>query len=375
MRFYIHPELRYVLTRAALDALPATLVACGLIYGLIATHATNSSYTLFFGFGVAVMLLVAVARFASHLWWLARASQVLDSRTPVRMYLTADQGWKQVELHAADPQTATPAITGARFITLGSGVATLPQQGKLVDVYLDNAYPDLLVMRLGGKLLCTEVKQRFEQGHGGPVRETTPVVAVENDANPAAPSPIAALENTNIQQDIAALAQGVQMNMPLIMVIGVVMIAFCLGITGAWRLITDGRYILEQAPMHLFGMLFALVFCGAVVYIIRTISQQPKRIQRGAWVVQQTPPVQRRLTVRSVTTSNDGTSTTTWYIDLCDTADSATACGTIKLLTGMTEERAAATNGTTGLVYALANKSEPVVIQTTNGVVVGETEA
>ena len=139
MGFHIHPGLRYVLYRAALDALPGLAVASGFIYGLVALY--SQSYHVVFGFGALIMLLVAVARFATHLMWLGRASQVLATAQPVPMYLTADRGWKSITLSPAESHEATSSIIGASFITLGSGIATMPQQNTPVQIYLDNANP------------------------------------------------------------------------------------------------------------------------------------------------------------------------------------------------------------------------------------------
>ena len=82
-------------------------------------------------------------------------------------------------------------------------------------------------MRLENRLLCTEVKQRFEQGRMEPVRILPRVnsedATTASSAHPA-PEELAALENPNIQQDIAALAPGARAYIPL--VVGIIVIVF-----------------------------------------------------------------------------------------------------------------------------------------------------
>lgn len=378
MCYQIHPDLRYVLGRAALDALPSTVVAGGLLYGFIATYP-DSFFVLFFGFGTAVMLLVAIGRFSSHLWWLSRATQLVSTTSPVPMYLTADAGWKKITLRPVDLHSSTPIITGARFITLGSGMPMQARHEIRVEVYLDNAYPDLIVMRLGNTLLCSEVKQRFEQGHAGPVRETPEATGTADmtPIHPTAGTAVVTPVNPRIQQDIEALAQGMQSNMPMVIAICVILVVFCLGLTGTWRLFVDWRQALTQAPMGIMGIFFSVVFCGAAVYIVCSILRQPQRLRRGAWVVQQSSPVSRRLMVRSEVSRNSDSSRIEWYIDIIDpeTAEGSSTPMTVELMTEMSEERAAAITGIIGQVYALADAREPVVIQTTNGVAIGVRKA
>lgn len=378
MRYQIHPQLRYVLGRAALDALPSTGVAGGLLYGFIATYP-DSFFVLFFGFGTAVMLLVAIGRFSSHLWWLSRATQLVSTTQPVPMYLTADAGWKKITLRPVDLHSTTPIITGVRFIILGSGVPTQARQEIRVDVYLDNAYTDLIVLRLGKALLCSEVKQRFEQGHASPVRETPQATGAVDIAtiHPTAGSAVMTPVNPQILQDIEALAQGMQSYMPMVIAICVILIVFCLGLTGTWRLFVDWRQALTQEPMGIMGILFSVVFCGVAVYIVNSLLRQPQRIRRGAWVVQQSSPMPQRLVVRSKVISNSDSSRTEWYIDISDpqAAVDSSVPVSVKLLTEMSEERATAITGTIGQVYALADIREPVVIQTSNGVAIGVRKA
>ena len=93
--------------------------------------------------------------------------------------------------------------------------------------------------------------------------------------------------------------------------------------------------------------------------------------------MQQVAPALQRLEVRSeVHSSGRGGSSIRWYID-CFAIDSDRGAGipagkTVRLLTEMSVDRSLALSDTLGCVYALADSNEPVVIQTTNGVVVGE---
>lgn len=371
MKFSIHPGLRWVLGRALLDATPSLIVSALLAFWLY--KSWNEGDVGVPAFGLVIMLLVAAGRFGMHLWWLSRATQLLMTTPPIPMLLTADRGWKEIRLRALTHDAHLPVITDVRFITLGSGVACTAVADTRVEVCLDQAYPDLIVMRYDGKLLCSEVKQRFEQGHSSPVRESAEDThPVPGDTSGNIGVNIVPPENPRMVENITALAQEARNTGMIVCIIAIIMLALFVVFTGVWRVVVDWQLLL-RAPMPLVPeLLIGVLFCGAIIYIIRSFGRRFQQILRGIWVVEHAAATQQRLVLTCQVSGNGDSRSETWLATVYDPGDTAQASPlfTVEMLNNMTQAQADSITGTNGLVYALLNTQEPVVMQTDGGVLI-----
>jgi len=315
MKFSIHPDLRWVLGRALLDATPALLVSALLAFWLYKSWTEDITVP---AFGLAIMLLVAALRFGSHLWWLSRATQVLMTTQPVPMLLTADQGWRSVSLRPQARDGKVPAIKKIRFITPGSGMTRTALKQTLVEVYLDQATPDPIVMRYNGMLLCSEVKQRFEQGHSTPVRkiEKAPAEAspVAGDPSATAGAQINCPDNSQILEDISVLAQkGITAAVVVCMIFAGFTAFFVYG-SGVW-LVGFGWRLLLRSPMPIVLVLIPnVVLCVLLIYIMRYLYRESRKVLRGAWVVQHASPTLQRLSCTCQVRCGGRSNIETWFI-------------------------------------------------------------
>ncbi|MHB0935763.1 MAG: hypothetical protein ACYDCO_13345 [Armatimonadota bacterium] len=363
----IHPGLRYLWLRAALNSLPSFAIVAGCGYGLVWARGTQMS--LMFVIGLVIMGIVFVGISGSNVWWLVQASRLISSREPVAMMLTADQRWSELTLNPVNP--GQPSLTGVDFITIFSGVKRVEQHGTPVWVYYDQAITDLVVMRFQDRLLVTENRQRMNGGFSTISRK---VVTPEAEVMPAMKEAMPALENPRIQEDLAVLVRDMTGRYRMLQVGIVVISSLAVVIFGLWKTVWHLPYLLsallhgvlpDSSVLPQLGGL--LVVIGLLFYGFRFVLRTPQFIARGLTVVQTTPPVQWRLhaTVKKEENSVEIT------IAVHDPAVETDPLFAIELFSDFSETQAADVDGTLGLVYA-TNPDEPVVIQTVSGLVVGK---
>lgn len=363
-----HSGLRYVFTRALLDAAPSLLLSALLLYGLL--HTLGTQFTIFLGFALGIMLFVAIGRMSSHISWVARASQLITRGGARPMLLTASAGWKDVTLQPATPEDGTPTISNLTLITKFSGVPLTEQQSVPVEAYLDEAFTDLIVIHIGDYWLCSEVKQRFEQGHTTPVLQKTPTISATQTSGGAEvrTNPSSTLDNPHIAHDIEALAADARQKFVIVSIAGILMIAACLWVTGCYHILTIRPQFISDPIATGEHILFVLVFCAIVVSLVYRMYRYTGLIRRGSWVITQTVPVLHHISAERAGKSQSAH----WIINVSasDRQDSPLLFS-LKLLVDIDETKARAIDNTAGLVYTTGNPKEPVVIQSVNGVLIG----
>ncbi|OQB00979.1 MAG: hypothetical protein BWY25_01472 [Chloroflexi bacterium ADurb.Bin222] len=363
----VHSEIRWVLGRAAVDALPSTVI-CLLLAFVIGRWP---EYAPMAGFALVVMGIVAIGRFSSHVWWLMRASDVLIREDPRTMLLTADRGWRTVSLHPTEPDRQALAITGLSFITAFSGVSLDAQHDTPVQVYLSEEHPDLILMRFGDRVFCSEVRQRIEPGQeqGAPARvlEVPDEIETAVDGDPKAPPFRRAEVNPHIVEDLRKLASEAGTGAIIIAAVAVIVAAVVGATSGGWALLVNWRFMLENPIGALKGMAPVLFTCVVAIYIIRHNAHVPWQIHRGISVVRKREPRPSLLAIEDVS-DKDEKKGTTWRVKVTVIGDGTEVTG--KLLTPITADIAAIITGSGGLLYRTGIPGDPLVIQTVNGVLV-----
>ncbi|MHB9132323.1 MAG: hypothetical protein ACYDBB_14710 [Armatimonadota bacterium] len=316
----------------------------------------------------AIMGLVFAGNLSTQLRHLKRVTRLAARVRPMPMLLTATKGWRSVELHPMRPTSAQPSIRNIRFITTLSGVPLTAHQGTPVEVYQDSADPDVLVLRLGDRLLPSDISFRYTPNNDDllPVREyassPTPT-STPHITKPSARVPATA----QLGEAIERLAAENRFHLTIIMVIVAVGMLVGLYFMQSWQFMNLWYHYSTDPLELLVDLALPLVVAVGLFFLLRKLYHTKQQLLRSMELVRHTPPVPHPLRV-TVRDPNE-TDVPTWLVHIG--ADDPPVY-TITLLVPLDKTRAHTLSGTIGQVYATTEPRDPIIIQTIEGVLVGE---